>query len=233
MVLFIVGASMGLAVGLARGGSLRALRRLRIHRPLLGFGTLALLAIIRLGLVADAGALLAMALGAGVVTALANRHLAGMGVVAVGLLANLIPVVLDGGTPVEARAWRDSQPAHVVLAPTQHLADHRTSIPFLSSRIPLPSNAVVSFGDLIIAVGLAAIAANATRSRRAGIPVAEILASGPLTIDQFGSDQSTVPPEPLAIPSGWAAPDDALAGTPAAVGPRVSLSHPSLRLLHR
>lgn len=232
MVLFIVGATFGLIIGLARGGLLRSLVRHDINRPLLAFGVLSLLVLIRLGWVGDAGAILALTLGGAVVVALSNRHLAGMAVIAVGLIANFIPVALDGGTPVEPRAWRSSTAITPTLSPTQHLADHRTSLPILSSRIPLPAgNAVVSFGDLVIAVGLASLSANATRSRRgAGIPVAEILAGGPLTIDLFGSDPMPSP----TIPSGWEPLDeDAAVLAAARLRPRISLSHPSMRLANR
>src|SRR5690606_5846497 len=105
-----------------------------------------------------------------------------------------------GGTPVDPRALEavGVDPTQAPLAPSQHLATGDTSIPVLSARIPIPAvGAVASFGDLIVAVGLAAAASNITRATtRGGIPVGEILASGPLSIE--GSLRSE-PGSPVSV----------------------------------
>ncbi len=244
MVLYMVGASLGLVIGLVRGGHLGSLGHIRVQWPLTAFATVTALVAIRLGWAGEAGALLALALGVGVAVALANRHVAGMGVVAAGLCFNLVPVLLDGGTPVEPVGWRAPASGSPSLSPTQHPATPRTTVPVLSSRIPLPGGiAIVSFGDLVIAVGVAAAAANATRRpRRSGISAREVLAEGPLTFDLAipGPDPAPDPvpaataPGPIAVPTGWEpADDDAALLAAARLRPRVSLSHPSLRLLNR
>jgi hypothetical protein len=234
MAVYLVGLTSGLLLGVLTGGRLRAVVEVAPRWPLTAFGAVAALGVIRLG-VGDGGALLALTLGVAAATAAANRHVAGMGVVAVGLVANLVPVVLDGGTPVDRAALEAAGAARPVegLLPTQHLAGERTSLPALSARIPVPGGFVVSFGDLIIAVGLAAAASSATRRpHRAGIPVRDILASGPLSIDPPVAEVE--PGSAVPVPAGWEpADDDAAALLAASLRPRIARSHPTMRLLHR
>jgi hypothetical protein len=117
------------------------------------------------------------------VALLANLHLPGTGVVAVGLVANLVPVLLVGATPVEPRALEAVRTADA-LHPTQVLVTDTTPVPVLASHIPVPlTGDVVSFGDLVVAVGLAAMARSLLRPPpRRRIPVQEILDDGPLTL---------------------------------------------------
>lgn len=228
MTVCVVGVTIGLVAGLLTGGHLRAIGTVPVRMPLTTFGALTALVLIRAGFAGDAGMLLLTALSILAGAAIANRHLAGLGVVAVGLMANLAPVLFDGGTPVDPRALEavGIAPAEAQLAPSQHLATDHTSVPALSAQIPIPfAGVVVSFGDLIVAVGLAATARNATRVEvRAGIPVSEILASGPLSIGEpatpsiarRGTDPTprperrTVRPRvPVSVPAGWERSDTA------------------------
>ena len=102
-----------------------------------------------------------------------NPTLAGMGIVAVGLVANAAVIGINGGMPV--------RPAAVVaarLAPADEVADvdygrlHHAQSPgdhlvWLDDRIPVPElHQVLSFGDLVIAMGVADVVAHLCQPRR-------------------------------------------------------------------
>src|SRR5215510_223464 len=98
MVFTALAAAVGLLVGLLGGGSLRRLgeRRFRLW-PLLPVGVILQLPFAdRLGfggLLLSYACLLAFAL--------ANIRIAGMGLVAVGLALNTIPIAINRGMPVD------------------------------------------------------------------------------------------------------------------------------------
>ncbi|MDQ2726760.1 MAG: DUF5317 family protein [Actinomycetota bacterium] len=102
-----------------------------------------------------------------------NILLVGMGVVAVGLIANLAVITLDGGMPVHPAAVvragiaGPDQLAAVGYGRRHHLearGDHAT---FLDDRLPLGADhQVLSIGDLILFVGVADVAANVVRRPR-------------------------------------------------------------------
>lgn len=107
--------------------------------------------------------------------AVVNRHLVGMGVLAAGLSMNFTAVVLHGAMPV-----RPSAVVAAGIAGPGHLADvdlgagrrfERTGdlAPWLGDVIPLETfGSVVSFGDLVAAMGVAVIAAELARYARRG-----------------------------------------------------------------
>jgi hypothetical protein len=94
--------------------------------------------------------------------AVANFRLVGMPVVFVGLLCNLAVITVNSGMPVRAEAIVASGAATAEELPTlefgakRHLEDDDDILVVLGDIIPVPAtNEVVSFGDLILAVGVA------------------------------------------------------------------------------
>jgi hypothetical protein len=88
--------------------------------------------------------------------ALANLRLAGMGVLAVGLALNALVVVVNGGMPVHHGA--------PTLSGKHHAERPDDTLTVLDDRIPVdPLGEVLSFGDLVLAVGLAVTAASLVR----------------------------------------------------------------------
>lgn len=160
----------GGAIGLSAGGRLRWLADHRVRAwalAALGIGLELLAGRWSLGAAGEA-----CLLGGYVcllVFAAANAHLVGAGVVAAGVLANLAVVAADGGMPV--------RPAAVVLAgiatpatvggvsygPRHHAERRGDHLTILDDRIPLSAlHQVVSFGDLVLAGGVADVAAHLT-----------------------------------------------------------------------
>jgi dihydropteroate synthase len=108
--------------------------------------------------------------------AAANRHLAGVAVVGVGASLNLVSLVANGGIPVDPDALVTAGLVEVEDLPStdpgaaRHLDRGDDPLPWLGDVVPIaPLRAVVSFGDLLVAVGLAdAVAALARRRARDG-----------------------------------------------------------------
>jgi hypothetical protein len=165
VLLTVAALLVGTAFGLATGGKLRYAARRRIHWwPLIaaGFG---------LEVAADrwlSGAPGYLALVAGpvclLVWAARNAAVAGMGLVALGVAANLGVISVDRGMPVERSALVSAgiaPPRAVVISVSGHRhhvvrpGDH---LRFLDDRIPLAvAHEVVSVGDLILAAGMAVV----------------------------------------------------------------------------
>jgi hypothetical protein len=168
MFLSVAALALGAAVGLATGGKLRyaASRRIRwwalivagfglqvaADRWLRGFpGYLALIAgpACLLGWVAR------------------NARLAGVGLVAVGVLANLAVLGADRGMPVERSALVSAgivgSHAEVVSVSghRHHLARPGDHLRFLDDRIPIaPAHEVASAGDVVLCAGMAEVVAH-------------------------------------------------------------------------
>lgn len=174
MPLSVVALLIGGVIGVVLGGDLRNVRSWQLR----SWGLL--LPGVALPVAADHGILSVLGPAmviAGylslVVLAARNALLVGMGVIGVGLLANLSVVAADGGMPV--------QPASVVSAglagPAQlndiayghrhHLQTDQDQLSFLDDRVPLRAfHQVLSIGDLILCVGVADMAANLVRRPR-------------------------------------------------------------------
>jgi hypothetical protein len=260
MILCVAGVTAGLVLGLIRGGRFAHLASSSPRWLPAAAVALIVLAATRSGVGGESGLLVAAALVALVAVSLRNLHMGGTGVIAVGLLVNLVPLVANGGTPVDAAALAEVGIDTIVLdehlLDSQHLADDHTVAAALSSRIPIrPLGTVVSFGDLIATLGLAALANNLVRQRRRGIPVSEVLAAGPLTLGDWPEplidltsqpvgtarrrDRSEHPVEvsatqPVPVPLGWERADDGtLPPGEASLRPRRSRTHPTMRMAHR
>jgi hypothetical protein len=94
--------------------------------------------------------------------AVANIRLVGMPVVLVGLLCNLVVITVNSGMPVRAEAIVASGAATadeldtIDFGAKRHLETDDDVLVVLGDIIPVPAtNEVLSFGDLILAVGVA------------------------------------------------------------------------------
>ncbi len=93
-----------------------------------------------------------------------NFVLRGMGIVMIGIACNALVITLNQGMPVKIPAkWQNETWAKPTVK--HHLQQSDDKLRFLSDIIVLeyPWNTVLSFGDLILAVGLCDIAFNASR----------------------------------------------------------------------
>lgn len=98
--------------------------------------------------------------------AVANLHLTGMGVMAIGLGLNLLVTMMNGGLPVSARALRAAGVGDAVeLRGARHLERSNDEFTVLGDIIPMHGQ-VVSYGDLIIAVATVDVVAHLARRQR-------------------------------------------------------------------
>jgi hypothetical protein len=163
--LLVVGAA--LVAGLARGGVLRGLTETPVRNRTLGLVCLAVQAFVvalplrTIGLPYGLGALLlAAALGVLLAVARANGSLAGVPLIALGLLLNLVAVVANAGMPTSASTLARAGVA--VERPLPHrpdakhvLAGEGTRLGPLGDRLAVrPLRAVVSYGTVCELAGL-------------------------------------------------------------------------------
>ena len=165
---------IGLVAGFVRGGRLSALARTRLQTlPLL-------VAALVCGVLVDTvdlprpGVWAVVGLLAGLAFAARNLHVVGMAVVGVGLALNLLPVAVNGAMPVrsdalvEAGMVAEADLDRVVLDGAREIAGPDTRLDFLGDILPISlTGQVLSFGDLIMLVGLADVVANLMLQRRA------------------------------------------------------------------
>lgn len=228
MVIFLAAIGVGLVIGLVRGGRIRHLARIRPRWPALGGAGLVGVLVASFAPLAAPEIVLTAALAACLVFCLFNLRLRGLGVVAVGLAANLAPLVVNGFVPVDSDALVHAEIADrgevetIELDGAQRVADDETPLWFLGRIIPVPElGLVLSFGDLIVAAGLGAAARNSVRHRRVhGVPAARVLAADDrataggdddelIDLTRFGSGRrrqhpvEVAPGEPVPIPMGW------------------------------
>ncbi len=168
MVLALIAVVVGLLAGLATGGSVAALRE---FRPVFWWAPLAAAVLYVIPLLVDdlggEAVLAAMSLLVLIAAAAMNLHIAGLGVVAIGLGLNLVPLAIDGATTVGPDAA-----ATVGLDTSEDLGVARRieitedRVGLLGDRIPVPGlDWLVSFGDLIVLVGLVDVGLRLTRPR--------------------------------------------------------------------
>jgi hypothetical protein len=160
----VVALALGVILGFATGGRPSNLHR----RPLELVWLLAISVALQAGAEAldlsdTAGLALVLVSYVGLAAfAFANIRLVGMPVVLVGLLCNLVVITANGGMPVEADAIVASHAATADELDTldfgakRHLAGDDDILTFLGDIIPVRvSREVLSFGDLILALGIA------------------------------------------------------------------------------
>lgn len=155
----------GLTGGLAAGGRLANVSR----RPLRVLGALGAAVVLQaLPVLIDVGDATALACILGSYALLlaftaANLRLVGMPVVLLGLVLNIAVITLNAGMPVRAEALltveRDlaaADLAAVDFGAKRHLETGEDRLAFLGDVVPVRVlGEVLSFGDLILAVGIA------------------------------------------------------------------------------
>jgi hypothetical protein len=97
-----------------------------------------------------------------------NLVLRGMGIVIIGIACNFLVIVLNQGMPVKIPAeWRNETWTQPTVKHHPQQTDDKLRV--LSDIIVLkePYDTVLSFGDLILAVGLCDVAYHASRKRKA------------------------------------------------------------------
>lgn len=164
---------IGFVVGIARRGRLRAIAGARVvSLPLFVIAVAIGVAVDQLDLPRPGWWALA-----GLVVAFAftvrNLMIVGMAVIGVGIIANLVPIAVNGATPVRGDALIEAgmvdadEIERVVLSGPREVADDDTRLGWLGDTIPVAAaDQVVSFGDLIILVGVADVIANLMLLRR-------------------------------------------------------------------
>ena len=180
MQLFAFAALAGIAVGYALGGRLRALAELHLRAPALVWLALGL----QLALYAPGARALPDAARTGVIVLsvavvgvwlLVNTRAATGGlrlafaVVAAGWLLNVAAIVPNGSMPVSTVALRRAGAPPTLMVDEGHLwkhvaADRATVLPWLGDVLPVrAAGAVVSVGDVVLAVGIGSLVAGAMR----------------------------------------------------------------------
>jgi hypothetical protein len=177
MVFTLLAVVAGVTIALITGGRPRNISEHQVRLWWLlfpGFGLQLIADRVALGWIGTSGLLLGYAFL--LAFAGANRSLVGIGVVAVGLGLNALVIGVNGGMPVRANAVVDAHIAdeaglsHVSYGHRHHLETHQDRLTFLGDIIPVqPLHAVVSFGDLILAFGVADLAGHLLH-RRMGRP---------------------------------------------------------------
>lgn len=214
---------LGVAAGKLRGGSSVRVADHEIRwATLLVAGLAARLLTSGLGLSGASLPLVASFLLLGAF-AWGNLRLVGMPIFLLGLALNFAPVVVNGGMPVRGDAVVAAHVASaadldaVDLGAGRHLEAADDSLTFLGDIVPIPFlREVVSFGDLILAAGLADVVANlmlpSRRRRRLpehrdadfapsveGRPVVGDVLSVP-PVDDITGEVPAVSEEPDALP---------------------------------
>lgn len=173
VVLLLIAVGGGLIAGVARAPLGARALRIRLHRVwLLGLG-----AVLNAGATVAGDEAAVVLLGTSLVAllafALSNPHVTGIAVIGVGLLANLVALVGNGGMPVRGDALvaaglaERHELATVELDPPRHLERSSDRLAVLGDVLPIaPVREVASFGDLIVVVGLADVVRDVVRRRR-------------------------------------------------------------------
>jgi hypothetical protein len=162
----------GLLLGLALGGRITNLADTRFRFwALLPLG-LALQVLVEFDSAPIPTALLIVSYVYLVAFCAANLHIIGMGVVLIGIALNALVITANGGMPVRVDAARA---AHLVEHGERfeldevkhHVEDKDSTLMALADIIPVrPFRQVLSFGDLIVGVGMADLLAHLVRGPR-------------------------------------------------------------------
>ncbi len=178
VVLTVMAVLVGLFAGLARRGELANLFARPVRAKALLVIGLAVPALADRFTREVAVPLVVIGLAALFAFAIVNVSMIGMSVMAIGILANLMATFLNGGLPVSRHALvaaglasRD-QVDRVELSGARRLEAPTHRLRFLGDIIPFDETGqVLSFGDLVILIGLADITANLTLRKRKGTAV--------------------------------------------------------------
>ena len=173
MRLILATVALFIVVGLATGGSLRALSSDRIRWGVLAFAGVVAQFIVLGGTVGYALLILSFVLL--IVFAVANVRLPGFALVVLGLSLNVAVIAANHGMPVSAAALRSSNQADTLPELQQNrdgakhvLADGHTTLRFLGDVIPVgaPLNQVVSAGDVAAYLGVGWFVVGTMHKRR-------------------------------------------------------------------
>jgi len=168
----VLAVSIGLAWGLAAGGRLDHLLAWRpVGWPAAVGGLLTQVAVRATGwsgwwvTLID---IVAMVIVLSV--AVVNIRTPGMVVIALGLVLNIVPTVVNWGMPVHRDALvtaglvaeRDARSVEVT---GPRVIDDGASLAFLGERLPLPTRQVISLGDLVVWLGIILVVSALVRGR--------------------------------------------------------------------
>lgn len=171
-VFIAVAIVVGVLAGLVRGGRFSNLGEAAFQLwPLLVLGVVVQGAAAFTGGAAVAVILLSYVLL--IAFCVANLTRAGMGVVLVGIVLNLAVIGVNGGMPVRGEAIvaagiaTQEEVPHLDFDAKRHLETGDDRLTILGDIVPVPvAREVLSFGDLAMSVGVAAVLANLLRSRQ-------------------------------------------------------------------
>ena len=173
MILLVVAVLLGVMAGVIRAPLGARAARIRIGRlPLLAVGAIGTAAA---RFVPDELAPLTMGLALAVLLGfvLGNSHVTGVVVIGCGLLLNLVAVVLNNGMPVRGEALvtagvvDQDELATVSLGAPRHLETPSDRLAVLGDVLPIPATRdVLSFGDLIVILGVGDAMRDLARRRR-------------------------------------------------------------------
>lgn len=184
MLLVLFAVTVGLVVGYFRNGRAINLTNLEVQRPALAAISVFAYAIVEFFTPGSAGLLRTMVVVTTfvlIVVAASNYRVKGAGIIAFGLVLNLIVLVANQAIPVRL-ASLDAVGAAVSttteangtistverLSSIQVLETATTKLAWLGDIIPIPLfRSVISFGDIIALAGLIVLVLNAT-GRRSG-----------------------------------------------------------------
>jgi hypothetical protein len=172
----LIAVLAGIALGLAGGGSFDNLLRWRPVAWQIAVGAIALQLLFRLlplsgtfAVVIDVISMLGL-----IAFAVLNIRVAGMVVILVGLVLNIIPTIVNNGTPVSPDALVSAglvereDLANVELEGPRHVETEDDSFTWLGEVIAIPSGQVISIGDIIILLGEMLTISALLRNRRIG-----------------------------------------------------------------
>jgi Family of unknown function (DUF5317) len=129
-----------------------------------------------------------------------NLVLRGMSIVLIGIACNALVIVLNQGMPVKfPPAWRNESWAQATVK--HHPRQPGEQLLFLSDIIILrdPYDVVMSFGDLILAVGLCDVAYNASRDPRRRRKRKRTRVAGSAATTEASPAVSIASPQPTAV----------------------------------
>lgn len=169
MLVYLVAIVVAVAIVPITGGRFRRLAEVDVARPALlfiGLGIQIALDVVDLPSARydDVGfALLLLSYACVIGFCVSNLRLTGMGVVTVGIAMNALVIALNQGMPYTVP---EGERAEVTVKQRPEQPDD--VLPVLSDRIPLggPFATSISFGDLVIAVGIVDLAYHASRRPR-------------------------------------------------------------------
>jgi Family of unknown function (DUF5317) len=157
---------LSVVVGLMRGGKLRNLTEIRVNSWWLlptGFLILAASNFVPNDAETLAVSLVLISYMPLLLFVWLNRDLTGIWIAGLGILMNFSVIIANGGMPVLLEAARLAGESGGLVLDAKHvLLTDTTRIPFLADIIPLPG-AVLSLGDVFLAIGVGVFLEDQTR----------------------------------------------------------------------